>query len=274
MVTQLSTPDDKKRTAAMNSTMLDSLSLNLSQMEKMAAIGQLSSSVSHEMRNLLGIIRTATFNIDRALKTKDATIQNNVDVINRSIKRAREFIDNLLNLARMPHGKDDEIDICEEVDNLLTLFSKELELRGIKLERHYQALPLFWIDCHALQECLMNLVLNAIQSLDRGGTIAVSIESWKQGIRIAVRDTGCGVPARDLEKIFDQFYTTKKNGQGTGLGLTIARNLARNLGGDIEVESHLDKGSIFTVCLPVLTAVPGRCSKEKSHSYSWDRKTG
>ncbi len=274
MVTQLSTPDDKKRTAAMNSTMLDSLSLNLSQMEKMAAIGQLSSSVSHEMRNLLGIIRTATFNIDRALKTKDATIQNNVDVINRSIKRAREFIDNLLNLARMPHGKDDEIDICEEVDNLLTLFSKELELRGIKLERHYQALPLFWIDCHALQECLMNLVLNAIQSLDRGGTIAVSIESWKRGIRISVCDTGCGVPAMDLEKIFDQFYTTKKNGQGTGLGLTIARNLARNLGGDIEVESHLDKGSTFTVCLPVLTAVHGRSNEEKSHSYSWDRKTG
>ncbi|MDX9754089.1 MAG: HAMP domain-containing sensor histidine kinase [bacterium] len=240
-----------------NETRFDSLPFNLSQMEKMAAIGQLSSSVAHEMRNLLGMIRTAAYNIGRAIDSTEPTIHSNLEVITRSISRAREYIDNLLNLSRIPHETEQAeiVEIPRLVDNLLLLFYKELEWRHIELQREYPSLPPYQLDSHALQECLLNLILNAIQSMDEGGTLTLTIIPCQQGIQIEVRDTGCGIPTEDLEKIFDPFFTTKKNGQGTGLGLSIARSLARDLGGEITVWSRQGEGSRFCVVLPQLGMV-------------------
>lgn len=239
--------------------------LNLSHMEKMAAIGLLSSSVAHEMRNLLGMIRTATFNINRAVKSADPTILNNMEIINRSINRAREYIDNLLNLSRLPENgsKEDVIDITKTVDNLLTLFSKEMEWRRIRLVRDYQTLPAFRLNCNALQECLLNLILNAIQCMENGGIITISIHAWNEGVRISVTDTGCGISAEEILRIFDHFYTTKKNGQGTGLGLSIARSLAQDLGGDISVASTVGNGSTFSIEIPSLFAISTIPAPEK-----------
>ncbi len=259
MVTQLPTHKQKKSSDFHEAQEINSL--HLAQMEKMAAIGQLSSSVAHEMRNLLGMIRTASYNINKALKTTDPTILNNLDIITRSVGRAKEFIDNLLNLSRVPRGKEEMMDIGTVVDYLLPLFSKEFEWRNIKLIRTYDRFPDFYIDRHKLQECLLNLILNAIQSIENGGTLTIRIVSWKKGVRISVIDTGCGIAPNKLNTIFDQFYTTKKHGQGTGLGLTIARSLAQNMGGDIDVESRLGEGSRFTISLPSLIPVAGSSEK-------------
>lgn len=226
---------------------------NMSQMEKWATIGQLTSSVAHEMRNLMGMIRTAAFNIERAIHSSDSTINNNLEVINRSVTRAREFIENLLTLTRAPRGTVEMINVQEVVDSLLNLFCKELEWRKITLIRNYKPTPVFQLDRNALQECLLNLILNAIQSMEPEGTIEVTVEPWLLGVRISVSDTGCGISPDELDKIFHPFFTTKKNGQGTGLGLTIARSLAQELGGDIEVNSHPTKGSTFTISLQSLT---------------------
>ncbi len=231
--------------------------VNLFQMEKMASIGQLSSSVAHEMRNLLGMIRTATFNIDRALNNSDPTIKTNLDIITRSIARAREYIDNLLNLSRIPTGTREEVDIATVIDNLLTLFSKEMDWRGIQLTTRYYRLPPLRVDRNMFQECLLNIILNAIQSMEQGGELNVRTEPWKQGVRVAVSDTGPGISPEDIERIFDQFFTTKRDGLGTGLGLTIARNLAHRLGGDLYVESQLAQGSTFYICLPNLVQDSG-----------------
>lgn len=233
-------------------TKIDNLHIHLSQMEKMAALGQLSSSVAHEMRNLLGMIRTAIFNIERALPHADRPVKNNIEVITRSVSRAREFIDNLLNLSRISGKSEETIDLCTVVDNLLMLFCKELEWRGIELIREYHRLPPFRLDSSALQECLLNLMLNAIQCMENGGQIKVTLAPYAEGGIIAVEDTGCGIPEEDLGKIFDRFYTTKKYGQGTGLGLSIARSIARDLGGDLTVKSQVGVGSTFTIRLPQL----------------------
>ena len=228
----------------------DAFQVNLFQMEKMAAIGQLSSSVAHEMRNLLGMIRTATFNIDRALKNPDQTIQSNLEIVTRSIRRAREFIDNLLNLSRIPTGTKEEVDITSVIDSLLTLFSKEMEWRGIQLVKRYQHVPSLRVDRNMLQECLLNIILNAIQSMENGGDLTVRTESWKRGVRITISDTGCGIHPSDLNRIFEQFFTTKRDGPGTGLGLTIARTLASEMSGEVTVESEVEKGSTFCILLP------------------------
>jgi signal transduction histidine kinase len=272
MLSQLPGAKGPEYTASNDSPNLGSLPLHLTQMEKMAAIGQLSSSVAHEMRNLLGMIRTAAFNIDRSVNKGDRSVQNNLDIITRSVGRAREFIDNLLNLSSVPRGREEVVDIREIVDNLLTLFSKEFEWRNIQLERRYSPLSHFRVDCHALQECLLNLILNAIQSMEEGGVIAIDIWPFKQGVRISVEDTGCGIPAENLQRIFDQFYTTKKHDQGTGLGLTIAQSLAKDLGGQIAVESQLGKGSRFSICLPSLISVSAPNAEEAFTSQ--ERKAG
>ncbi len=252
MVNQLPELKEESTVANNDSINLNSLPLHLTQMEKMAAIGQLSSSVAHEMRNLLGMIRTAAFNIDRAVKQDDEHVNKNLEVITRSVIRAREFIDNLLNLSSVPRGKEELMDIHNAVDNLLTLFSKEFEWRSIRLERNYSSIPSFLIDCHSLQECLLNLILNAIQSIDDDGVITIEIKPLEKGIKICISDTGCGISKDYIDRIFDQFYTSKKSDQGTGLGLTIARSLAQDMGGDITVTSQLGKGSQFCVCLPSL----------------------
>lgn len=272
MLSQLPLIKGVEHGSSNDSPNLGSLPLHLTQMEKLAAIGQLSSSVAHEMRNLLGMIRTAAFNIERAANKGDRIVNHNLDIITRSVGRAREFIDNLLNLSSVPHGREEIVDIRNIVDNLLTLFSKEFEWHNIQLERRYSLLPQFRVDCHALQECLLNLIINAIQSIDGGGVIAIDIKPLKQGVRISVEDTGCGIPAENLQRIFDQFYTTKKNDQGTGLGLTIAQSLANDLGGNIAVESQLGKGSRFTICLPSLIAVSGVEAIETISSQ--ERKAG
>lgn len=252
MVSHLPVQERLERSGPLPAGDMSSLPLNLSHMEKLAAIGQLSSSVAHEMRNLLGMIRTAAYNIDRAVGKLDATVGNNLEIINRSVGRAKEFIDNLLNLSRLPRGKEEIADLRQVTDNLLTLFSKEMEWRNIQLVRRYQPLPRFRLDCHAFQECLLNIILNAIQSMEEGGIMTVEAAPFHQGARITVEDTGCGIPPENLDAIFAQFYTTKKNGQGTGLGLTIALRLANYLGGDITVESRLREGSRFSLCLPSL----------------------
>jgi len=252
MVDKLQDVKDEPIVANKDAINLNSLPLHLTQMEKMASIGQLSSSVAHEMRNLLGMIRTAAFNIERAVKQDDEHINKNLEVITRSVIRAREFIDNLLNLSSVPRGKQEVIDIHNAVDNLLTLFSKEFEWRSIRLERNYSSIPFVLIDCHSLQECLLNLILNAIQSIDDDGVITIEIKPLKQGIKISISDTGCGISKDYIDRIFDQFYTSKKSDQGTGLGLTIARSLTQDMGGDITVTSQVGKGSQFCVCLPSL----------------------
>lgn len=242
--------EKKKVNDVPQDTFSEHSSENLSQMEKMAAIGQLSSSVAHEMRNLMGMIRTAAFNIDRAVNTSDTVTKNNLEIITRSVTRAREFIDNLLDLSRIPKGTVELIDVRTISDSLLNLFSKELEWRKIKLVRDYQPVALIHVDRNILQECMLNLILNAIQSMDEGGEITVQIRPWQEGIQIAVRDTGCGIPADKLEQIFDRFFTTKQNGMGTGLGLSIVKSLAAELGGSISVESEVNKGSCFYINLP------------------------
>ena len=253
MATRLVASGKESSRSCYDSHSLDRPTVDLSQMEKMVAIGQLSSSVAHEMRNLLGVIRNAAFNIQRELSAAAPEVQNNLDIINRSVARAREFIDNLLNLSRVSNNSEEVIDIACTVDNLLTLFSKELEWRKIELRRNYHSLPPFHLDGNAFQECLLNLILNAIQCMDEGGVLTITIQPSLGGVRITIADTGCGIPPEDLEKIFDRFYTTKKNGQGTGLGLTIARSIARDLGGEIHVESEVGVGSAFSICLPSLT---------------------
>ncbi len=274
MVTQIPVLKELKKEKLLHSSTFDHLRTNLTQMEKMASIGQLASSVAHEMRNLLGMIRTAAFNIDRAAQSSDPTIQNNLEIINRNVGRAREFIDNLLNLSRVSHGNTEIMDVGKIVDELLILFSKEFEWRKIAVKKKYQPIPLYRIDHNAIQECLLNLILNAIQSMEKGGTITVEIEPFHQGIRIVVKDTGCGISPDKLDKIFDQFYTTKKNGQGTGLGLTIAKSIAWDLGGDIHVQSQVGEGSSFSVCLPTLDSVSDHVEISEDLNLTQERKTG
>ncbi len=257
MATPLKKSSQTIDTSKTEQTSFDEIPPNLSAMEKMASIGLLTMSVAHEMRNLLGMMRNAAFNLDHAQNHSCSISENSIAVIHRSIHRAQEYIDCLLNFARV-NPKKETVDIHKEVKNLLHLFSKELEWNQIYVEKRGQPLPLFYLDKNALLECMLNIIVNAIQSMPEGGKLTIEINPYEQGCALAIHDNGCGIPEPIIHKIFDRFYTTKKNGQGTGLGLTIVRNLARDMGGDVEVESQSGVGSTFTLTLPFLPLAPER----------------
>jgi signal transduction histidine kinase len=138
------------------------------------------------------------------------------------------------------------------------LLRVEAELHKVVLEVDVpEALPLLAADPDQLQQVLINLVLNACDACEAGGTVRVTAEvsvpgapeAWS-GVRVAVRDDGRGIPPEDLHRVFDPFFTTKKRGQGTGLGLTMVAQVVRNHGGRVELESEPGRGTCVTLLWP------------------------
>jgi signal transduction histidine kinase len=130
----------------------------------------------------------------------------------------------------------------------------QLSLSGIQVEAALPAdLPLVHGDRKSLQQVFLNLFINAIQAMLDGGSLTVRAYPNPDGewLKVEVKDTGIGIPAQDLPRIFDPFYTTKQVGRGTGLGLSVSYGIVEKHGGHIEVESQKGKGSTFTVVLPL-----------------------
>jgi signal transduction histidine kinase len=112
-------------------------------------------------------------------------------------------------------------------------------------------LPSVMVDRHMIEQVLMNLVLNAVQAMKKGGTLTIRTSVVEGVCRVDVTDTGSGIPASILPRVFDPFFTTKGEGEGTGLGLSVNLGIAERHGGKILLESEVGKGTTFTLCLPV-----------------------
>jgi two-component system NtrC family sensor kinase len=132
-------------------------------------------------------------------------------------------------------------------------------VKGVKIMfKPIEGIPLLTLDASQIQSVLLNLIINALDATEPGGTIAVSAgisvstnKADHKGVEIAVRDTGCGIPPDHLDKLFDPFFTTKDVGQGTGLGLAVSYGIIQRHGGTIRVQSEVGRGSTFTVWLPI-----------------------
>ena len=230
------------------------LQQQLVQSEKMGAIGQLVSGVAHELNNPLASI-TAFAQLMLSDGNLNADDRHATEVIASESRRAARIVHNLLTFARQHKAEKTYADINQVIENTLELRSYDLSVRGIQIERSYaDPPPSTMADSYQVQQVMLNLVTNAEQamaSVDRPHhRLTVRTRQDRGTIRIEIEDTGPGLPADGLERIFNPFYTTKPVGHGTGLGLSISLGIISEHGGRIWAENVSGGGAKFCVDLP------------------------
>ncbi len=228
---------------------------HLYQSEKLAALGVMAGGIAHELRNPLSVsFSAAQFLLE---PSHDPAFQQEcVQKIIDGIQRASTIIENLLRFARpSPSDRVEPINLVALVHETVCVLAPQVKLRKIKVYEDYEdpSVPISG-NADLLRQVVMNLILNADQSMPTGGEIRISVRREVAEAAICVCDTGCGIPSAHLGKVFDPFFTTQPVGKGTGLGLSLCYTIVKQHGGDISVGSVAGQGSTFTVRLP-LTAI-------------------
>jgi PAS domain S-box-containing protein len=221
--------------------------------EKLAVLGQLAGGIGHELRNPLTVVSNAAHFLQMVLEEPDQDVADTLVILQRQAARINRIIESLLGFARTEAPALEPVDVCEVVRN--TLAQVEMPEQVEVMVRCDPALPSIRADSNQLHLVLRNLIQNGIEAMTiraggQGGrlTITAGPATEGEGVLVAVRDSGAGIPAEQLERIFEPLFSTKV--KGVGLGLALARILVERHGGTIAVESDVGKGSIFTVFLP------------------------
>jgi two-component system NtrC family sensor kinase len=235
---------------------------------KMASLGRLSAGVAHEINNPLAIINEKAgllkdvFTLQRRY-TEDPQLMAIADSILSSVERCARITRRLLGFARHSDAKPQVLEIGDVIQEVLGFLGKEAEYRSIALSVDVAPqTPRLHGDRGRLQEIFLNLINNAFAALEDGGRLDIRARPAESGvICVTVADTGCGIPAADINRIFEPFFSTKTERGGTGLGLSITYGLVQGLGGRISVESEVGKGTTFNVFLPQQMKI----SREEPH---------
>jgi len=233
----------------------------LIQSEKMSAIGQLVSGVAHELNNPLAGI-SAFAQLLLAEKRFPPDQRTAAETIYSEARRASRIVQNLLTFARQHKAEKVPTAINQVLDDTLELRGYELRVRGIDVRREYdESIPDTMADAHQLQQVFLNLITNAEQAMEqKEGHHRLTVSTRRNGdaIRIEVEDTGAGIPANLIERIFNPFFTTKPTGSGTGLGLSISLGIVREHEGKIWAENSSQSGSgaRFVVEIPITEPRP------------------
>jgi len=253
-----------------DATELKTLEAQFVQGQKMQAVGQLAGGVAHDFNNLLTAI---SGHCDLLLLRHDQNDQNYGDLvqINQNANRAAALVNQLLAFSRKQTLQPEVLDLRDTISDLIHLLNR---LVGEKVQltlSHDPVLKPVRADKRQLEQVMMNLVVNARDAMPDGGEIRIEtrIQTWAEPFRrdratvpsgeyvvVKVTDSGVGIPADKLQKVFEPFYTTKRTGEGTGLGLSTAYGIVKQTGGFIFVDSVSGRGTEFTVVLPVCDA-PG-----------------
>jgi two-component system NtrC family sensor kinase len=228
----------------------------LLQSQKLAAIGELSAGIAHEINNPLAIIRQEAEWLLRLFKKGTppdaADMQTGLTEIVHQVDRSREITQNLLNFARRRQPVVQAVELNRIIEDMTLLVEKTAQHSHITLVKDLSPdLPAIDSDAPLLRQVILNLLNNAIQATGPEGTVTVSTRPTDDNqVTVQVSDTGHGIPRENLAQIFDPFFTTKPQGKGTGLGLSICHGIVERLGGNISVASQEGQGSSFTIKLP------------------------
>jgi len=227
--------------------------------DRLASLGRLVASVCHEINNPISSILTFNKLMLRCLKEDEqpekslASFDQYLDVCVREAMRCGQIVKNLLAFARQKNIEVNQIDLVEMIQTIIVLTEHQLQTSGVKYEVNLPDPPFTARgDYTQIQQCLMNLVFNAMESMNDGGSMIIA-GGWsdkKELIWLTVADDGCGIDPEDLPQIFEPFYTTKKEGKGVGLGLSMVYGIITEHNGTVEVESKPGQGTVFKITLP------------------------
>jgi two-component system NtrC family sensor kinase len=221
--------------------------------EKLAALGELTAGVAHEINNPIAVIQGNMDVLRQELGSDVSRVQVEVDLVLEQTDRIHAIVDKLLRYSRPSEyaSKLQEVEPNRLIDETLVLVEHELAAKSLQVDTDYEATNSITIDAQELQQVLVNLLVNAAHASDTGGRIAIGTRNCDGGggVAVSVSDEGVGISAEHLPRIFDPFFTTKRVG-GTGLGLSVSYGLLRRYGGDIKVTSEPGRGTTFEVLLP------------------------
>lgn len=227
--------------------LLEQLAFN----EKMAEIGRLAAGMVHELNTPLSVIVSAAQMIMREEELPEF-VREMVERIDQEAQRLSQFTKGLLTFARSEDGAGRDADINQVLREVMAFLKYEAQKRSITVveELDYH-LPSVAADGNRLKQVFINLVMNALQSMEQGGTLLVRTAIAQDGsVETQIADTGSGIMPEVLPRIFEPFYSTKAAGEGTGLGLFITRTIVELMGGRIMVRSVVGEGTTFTTIFP------------------------
>lgn len=239
----------------------------LRESQKLEAIGQLAGGVAHDFNNMLAGIMGAAELLKSPKRTLDPKNLQYVEMIIKTTTRAGELTSKLLAFARRGKITSKTIDIHDIVYDTITLLERTVDKRITITTELYASSQLVKGDPATLQNAILNLGINAAHAMPSGGDILIKtgnvIIDQNNHIKISIQDTGCGIPPQNIDKIFEPFYTTRKQEKGTGLGLSTVYGTIQEHNGSIELESKIDHGSCFHIYLPCTTKFPQKLIKHQ-----------
>lgn len=237
---------------------------NMVRAETLAAIGTLAAGVSHEistpLNTIIGFVQLTISEMD-----DNSPLKGNLKVIEQEVMRCKKIVQGLLDFARPQKHEEKTTDMNNIINETLSLVEYQPSMKKIIIKRDLcKELNYIVVDPLQLKQVLLNIILNAVQAMPEGGEISVMTCNKDEGIEISISDSGTGILEEERQKIFQPFYTTKKD--GTGLGLSISYGIIKEHGGEIFVESKLGKGTTFRIFLPGQHRL---CDKKESkwHGY-------
>lgn len=226
---------------------------------KLKAIGNLTAGVAHELNNPINnMMLTAHSMLEDYKELSDEELLEMINDLINETERSRSIVRNLLDFARESESTSEPLDLGELVRQTIKLTENQIKVSGAKIEVAVQPnLPNIRGDKQKLKQVFLNLILNAVDAVDKDGIIKIDVEKAASSgfIAVHVMDNGCGIPPHVMPYIFDPFFTSKAPGKGTGLGLSVSHGIVNMHGGRINVSSEEGKYCRFTVMLPT-TEIP------------------
>ena len=207
----------------------------------------------HEIRNPLNSISINLQILEEDLSDENPSsssdLQKRVRRVRGEVERLNRILTDFRRYANLPSLKFATCDLAVLIEEVLDFNEPEAQRQKVQVKREIEALPSVQLDQSQFKQALLNLIINGVQAMEEGGVLTVRAKPLNEGIQIDVEDTGPGMESEQLDKIFDLFFSTKED--GTGIGLTIAKEVIEEHGGRINVESSPDQGTKFSIVLPL-----------------------
>ena len=230
---------------------IKTISQQLLQAEKLATMGELASSIAHELNNPLATVSLRVESLIAKATGDDLSLRE-LEIIDKEVERMGNLVTNLLQFSRRSQQQISTVNVCDEIEKTLELIHYHLRKHNIAVAREFEPEgPIIHADRQQLRQLLLNLFTNASDAMPEGGTLTIRMtrRPEERQICIEITDTGVGIPPEILPKIMEPFFTTKPEGKGTGLGLAICRRIAQAHNGTLNITSDVGPGNGTRVCI-------------------------